>query len=348
MPAPKRMLRYRQQRLLIAAFEQLSLLLDSGLSMRSALQVITAQTHDKVIQQIFQIFAQTINQGLPLHRANAQLPVLMPVAITGYLQLAEQSGQFGSVITHMVEEFHHADRQRKTIITAVRYPVAILSLSVIISTGLLVFVLPQFTALFGINQLPALTRTLLGLSSWLSRHGLELLLVLVLAILLGGLARRYFQRLWQRSLRSLPLFGPLLEQIRQQQLFHRLALLQAAGMSAVAAIQLCGNSSRWLKTRHDCTRLATLIADGNAWSVALKQIGLNQPLTEAYISTGEQTGRIDFMMNKLAQQLADDVRRRSHQLIGMIQPLLMLSLGGIIGVILLAMYLPIFTLGQQF
>jgi len=348
MPARRKPMCYKHQQLLMAAFEQFCLLLESGLPMRNALQVTTAQTTDKLVRQVLIRFSQTVNQGLPLYRAAPELPAKIPVSFTGYLQLAEQSGQFVTVLNHMVDEFNHAHAQRQHIKAAVRYPLAILALSIVISVGLLVFVLPKFTALFGAGQLPLLTQKLLAFSLLLSNYGNMLLTACLLIALGAWLSRRYYRGIWQRSLLYLPVIGTLTEQARQQQMFQRLALLQRSGMAAVAAIKLCAQSSAWLKTRDDCNKLADLVADGNAWSVALDHIGLNHPLITAYISTGEQTGRIDFMMTKLAQQLSNDLRRRSQQLVGMIQPLLMLSLGGIIGVILLAMYLPIFTLGQQF
>lgn len=348
MPAPKRGYSYPQQRQLIDGFDQLATLVDSGLPLRSALHVVATQSRDKIIKQTFERLFITVTEGLPLHQTAHQLPRQLSVSMIGYLQLAEHSGQFVMVLNNMVAEFNVADKQRRDIIAAVRYPIAILLMSIVISIGLLVFVLPNFTALFGVNELPQLTRSLLRFSSLLQQHGSALALSVIVVIVGLLLTRRYLTMQWQQLLFCLPILGRLFRERRKQQLFQRLALLLGSGMTAVNALTLTAEVSPWLRTRYECRLLAKAIANGNSWSLALQAISSDDPLVSAYITTGEQTGRIDSMMQRLARQLHERLQQRFRLLIGLIQPLLMLLLGGIIGTLLLAMYLPIFNLGQQF
>ena len=348
MPVPKRHINSKQRLLLIQGFDQLATLIGCGLSLHNALQVVHAQIQEPTVKRCFYSFISTVNEGLPLVHAAEQLPMKLPMALVGYLRLAEQSGQFSLVIENMVIEFNNAEQQRQQIVTAIRYPAAILLMSIVITAMLLIFVLPKFTALFSVDALPALTRSLLNLSTFLQQHGAMLLLLTGGIALLLAVLRHFFLHRWQQLLLCLPLIGPLLSQARIQQLFQRLALLLSSGMTAIEALQLCGDSSPWQLTKSNCQYLSRAIADGQSWSTALTQIQLQTPLIMAYVSTGEQTGRIDDMLSRLATQLNQQLNQQYRQRIGLIQPLLMLLLGGIIGTLLLAMYLPIFTLGQQF
>lgn len=348
MPVPKTHYRYQQLYGLMMGFEHLAKLLASGLPLLSALQVTIAQSQQPLIQQTFRCFSNNVANGQPLHHPDANLPRCLPGSMIGFLTLAEQSGQFAGVIQHMVTEFKHNHQQRQQLLKAVRYPLAILAITLVIASGLLFFVLPQFTALFGQQQLPGLTRMLLSLRDSMSQYGMLLLAIICSMLCLLIALKRYSPKYWQQLARVMPLFGSLTELARLQQLFQRLSLLLSAGMNATSALTLCADSSAWVRTRQQCKTITTAIASGHSWLPAFQAAGINDALVVAYLTTGEQTGRIDTMMAELAKQLADRLTHQSQQQLGLIQPLLMLVLGGIIGTLLLAMYLPIFNLGQQF
>ncbi|AVJ55144.1 hypothetical protein C5610_01810 [Idiomarina sp. OT37-5b] len=348
MSASERDFTPSQQQQLIAAFEQLALLIDSGLPLRAALFVVHSQLSSATIQQCFATFIATVDDGLPLHKAANHLPRRLPAAMFGYLQLAEQSGQFATVLQHMVQDYQQRQQQRRLLLQAIRYPAAIFAVAIVVTVVLLVWVLPQFTALFQTQQLPMLTQALLQLSALMQQHGLTMLAVSVSTVLLFSAIRRYHPQLWQRLLLRLPIVGPLLRLARTQQLFAQLSLLLRAGMAATAALQLVAASSPWFRTRADCGAIGSAIEQGKSWSIAIAEQRLDNTLINAYLKTGEQTGRIDDMMTRLAAELGRRFAHQCAQRLGLIQPLLMLSLGGIIGTLLLAMYLPIFNIGQQF
>lgn len=173
-------------------------------------------------------------------------------------------------------------------------------------------------------------------------------MAIVTVIVLGlALLRQYSAKGWQALLLRLPIFGKLLELARLQQLFLRLSLSLQVGMPALQAIQQVQRASYWQRCHQQLAHIHHLISEGTCWTDAFTIISHQYPLANAYIVTGEQSGLLDKMLQSLAADLQRQLQARTNAWLNNVEPLLMLVLGGIIGTLLLAMYLPIFTLGQQ-
>ncbi|MGM0525279.1 MAG: type II secretion system F family protein [Pseudomonadota bacterium] len=338
---------YKQQKLLIDALQQLSVLLKSGLSLSAALAIAKSQYRQPQVLGCLTAMHQAIEHGQSMSSGLRQLPLKLPKGLTGYLDLAEQSGRLPEVLDNLSTEFFQSDQQRKQLRKALQYPLIVLFVAIVVSALLLIWVLPQFTALFVNTQLPALTRYLLAASDWLQHYGL-LVLVASTGVITAIIAvKAHLPKLWQRLLLKLPIIGKLLELSRLQQIFLRLSLTLASGMPALSAIEQVKQSSYCYLTQQQLALLQHSIINGEGWCQGFEQLGINHPLIAAYLKTGEQSGLMSDMMKNLANHLEAQLRARSEQLTSLAEPLLMLLLGGIIGLLLLAMYLPIFSMGQH-
>lgn len=337
----------RQQRLLFMAFEQLAVLLRSGLPLSSALEIVQFQYKQRPVNRCLSAMQQAIASGRPMTSGLQQLSLRLPAALIGWLDLAEQSGQLADVLDNLVTEFKHSDSQQRQLRKILQYPLLVLSVAMAVTLMLLIWVLPQFTALFTEQQLPALTRYLLLAGRTLQQYGLVLLAAATVLLAALLLLRRLLPGRWQALLLRVPGLGELVRLARLQQLFLPLSLLLSAGMPAVTALQQVQRSSHWQLTKTQLQTVQQAINSGASWSLAFSQAGLQQPLLLAYLKTGEQSGLMAEMMNNLANDLRQQLQQRSEQWLSLAEPLLMLLLGGIIGTLLVAMYLPIFNLGQH-
>jgi len=338
---------YQQQKLLVDALQQLSVLLRSGLSLSAALSIAKSQYRQPLVLRCLTAMHQSIDRGQSMSSGLRQLPLKLPKGLTGYLDLAEHSGRLPEVLDNLAIEFFQSDQQRKQLRKALRYPLIVLFVAIAVSALLLIWVLPQFTALFADTQLPALTRYLLAGSDWLQHYGLQLLVVSGGAIAVISAIKMRLPKLWQTFLLKLPVVGKLLELSRLQQIFLRLSLTLASGMPALSAIEQVKQSSYCYLTQQQLTILQQSITNGEGWCQGFEHLGINHPLIAAYLKTGEQSGLMSDMMKNLATHLSAQLSARAEQLTSLAEPLLMLLLGGIIGLLLLAMYLPIFNMGQH-
>ncbi|WP_404401479.1 type II secretion system F family protein [Idiomarina seosinensis] len=337
----------RRQRLLFRALQQLAILLRSGLPLNSALGIVQSQYKQGPVTDCLQAMQQAIAEGRTMSSGLRQLRWQLPAALTSWLDLAEQSGQLAKILENLVTEFQYADNQRRQLRKIIQYPLLVLAVSVAVTLILLIWVLPQFASLFTEQQLPALTRSLLSASRRVDEYGIWLVIILVISSFTLAGIRRLAPGLCQKWLLRLPGIGKLVRLARLQQLFLPLSLLLSSGMPAVTALQQVARTSPWQPTKTELNRVQLAINAGESWSAAFAQAGLRQPLLLAYLKTGEQSGLIAEMMHNLATDLAHQLQQASEQWLKLAEPLLMLILGGIIGTLLVAMYLPIFNLGQH-
>lgn len=332
---------------LFLSMRHLALLLNSGLNLSTAVTVLIAQQQRKRVKTLLSHWHDQLQSGISLHQAAQQLNDRWPSSLLGYLAVGEQTGQLPTALNYAVDEFEQAKQQRQLLIKAVRYPAIISLFAIVISIGLLVWVLPQFTTMFGQQQLPWLTQQLLILADGVKKWGYSIVAIVTVIVLGLALLRQYSAKGWQALLLRLPIFGKLLELARLQQLFLRLSLSLQVGMPALQAIQQVQRASYWQRCHQQLAHIHHLISEGTCWTDAFTIISHQYPLANAYIVTGEQSGLLDKMLQSLAADLQRQLQARTNAWLNNVEPLLMLVLGGIIGTLLLAMYLPIFTLGQQ-
>lgn len=153
---------------------------------------------------------------------------------------------------------------------------------------------------------------------------------------------------WQRALSQLPFIGKLLEDIKLQQLFHRLAVALKAGIETRQALNSTAHSLTWLPHRHALRSVQQSVEQGKGWVDSFRSSPLSEPRTLSFLKVAEQNGNVDQAFATLADIRQQRFEQNCERLIGLAEPLLMVVLGGIIGTLLVAMYLPLFSMGQQF
>ena len=329
------------------ALARLEQLLSGGLPLALALDVVAQQIRQPALRAHFQQLHEQVKAGVSLSRAlSAETNRALSTAQAG-IAVAEQTGQLTRVMRSLVLSWQRQRQIQSLIKDATRYPLALLCMGILIVAIFLIWVLPTIQQLFADQSLPSLTQYLVDCVTWVTRHGHNLVMILCIIVVLVMLFYRLQRRRCQALMQRLPIWGTLQRLRMYQSTFEYLALGLRSGMSAVSATRMVAEHSTWLPMQHKLTLIAQALNDGNSWSHAFAHVGLIDPTIQAYLQTAEHVGRIDETVARLSEDFRQRVESYCEQLGIWLNPLLMVILTGIIGFMLLAMYLPIFSLTQQ-
>lgn len=327
-------------------FTRLAALLQAGIPLLSALDILSPRDKQDPLQAIFPVLREEVVSGNGLAAGLQKFPFHFDPVTCYLVEAGEQSGTLG-VLTGKIS-FHKqkmAALHRK-LVQACFYPTLTLVLAGAITLFMLSVVTPKFAALFHEMRLPlpAVTRCVLNLGAFMKKAALPLLL---LACLTGGFLRRQHRGI-PDSLLRIPIAGGLLQKIILARIASTLAVLFEAGIPLPAALgmtaRLAGNS-RYAEATH---KLAQALSQGSQLHEALQQSSCFPALMQEMIRAGEVTGTLGTLLEKVASLYEREVDHGVQLLGQLLEPLIMSILGVLIGGLVIAMYLPIFSLGNAF
>ncbi len=329
------------------ALARLEQLLSGGLPLALALNVVAQQCESVALKHHFEYLQQRVQAGVSLSQAIAQqAPKTLSTAQAG-IAVAEQTGQLTSVMRSLVGSWQRQRHIRAQIKEAIRYPLALLSMGIIIIAIFIIWVLPTIQQLFHDQPLPLLTQYLVNTVTWVTTYAPRLVIIQGGLCLAVGLLYWTHKRRVQALMQHLPIWGKLHQLSVYQSTFEYLALGLRSGMSAVNATRMVARHSRWLPMQRTLDQIACDLNEGIGWSEAFARAQFTDPTIQAYLHTAEQIGRIDNAVERLSEDFQQRIEAYCEHLRTWLNPLLMAMLTGIIGFMLLAMYLPIFSLTQQ-
>ena len=329
---------------------QWSTLLEAGIPVERALAALIEQNEDEASRHLLAAIRGELLAGHPLHRALERFPQTFGSLYCALVAAGEKSGQLDRVMLRLADNLEQSGALRQKLIQALAYPVIVVLVASAVVMALMIYVVPQIVSVFqsGKQALPWLTRALILLSDFL-RSAWPLLLGGALA---GGWA---FRRAWgdnnfrhagQRRLMHLPVVGRLLVALDSARLAQTLAILVGSGVPLLGALQ-AGAAVVWLlPLRQALETAADDVREGVTLTRALGKSGHFPPLLVHMIAGGESSGRLDTMLDKAARQQSDEVSNRLALAMSLLEPLLILAMGGVVLVIVLAILQPIIEINQ--
>lgn len=349
-PGPgRRRLRLGHQALTLLT-RQWATLLDAGLPIEQSLSALMEQSEDPACRPILAGVRSEILAGHPLHQALARFDDSFPPLYQALVQAGEKSGQLSLVMERLADtlEARHALRQK--LIQALIYPLLVVLVATAVIMALMVYVVPQVVGVFqsGHQTLPLLTRALIAVSDFLRLAWPALLLgSLALAWLARrALARPALRRRWHQRLMGLPALGRLLVSVDSARLAQTLAILVGSGVPLLHALE-AGRAVLWLMPLQESLEGAIrLVREGVSLHRALARDKRFPPLLLHMIASGEQTGRLDEMLEKVSRQQQEEVGNRLAVAMSLLEPLLILAMGGFVLLIVLAILQPIIAINQ--
>jgi type IV pilus assembly protein PilC len=335
----------------IAIFSrQLATMLSAGIPMVQAFEIIGVG-HDKpAMQKLVLNIKNEIETGNTLHQSLAKHPLHFDDLFVNLVEAGEHAGALETVLDKIATYKEKTEALKKKIKKALFYPAAVVAVAIIVTVILLLFVIPQFEALFkGFGaDLPAFTQLVINMSRWMQDNGWILLIFL-------GAAAFGFSYFYKRSRKlrqfidklslQIPIIGPILKKAAIARFARTLATMFSAGVPLVEAMKSVAGATGNIIYQDAVMRMRDEIATGLRMQRAMENTGLFPNMVVQMIAVGEESGSLDEMASKVADFYEADVDAAVDGLSSLLEPLIMVILGTIIGGMVVAMYLPIFKLG---
>jgi len=335
----------------IAFIRQLATLLKAGMSLVGSLQLLAEGHPEASWQALLSDLQRRITAGDPFSEALREWPEVFPPLYSALIHIGELTGELDACCLRLAQQQERQQLLQQKVKKALRYPLFILAVALLVSVGMLVFVLPEFVAIYRTFNapLPAFTATVITLSQLLQHQAPLLLLLMTAAIFFCRQQRKKsvaWQQREQRLLLKLPLLSPLYRGSQLSQIYTTLALTQQAGLTLLQSLQAVEKTLNAVIWREGIAALQQHIAAGNPLHQALKPHSLFTPLCYQLIKVGEESGSLDTLLGRLASWHEAQTHQLADTLAAALEPLMMVVIGVIVGALVVAMYLPVFRLGE--
>ena len=327
---------------------QLAGLVGSGLPLERALTALGDEAEDQRQRELIAHLRSEVNAGSPFARALAGAPREFDDVYRAVVAAGEQSGALGPVLERLADDLEERQALRAKLIGATLYPAIVSLIAIVIVVFLVTYVVPQVASVFTSSKraLPFLTVAMRAVSSFLRSWGwLILLLGAAGGALLGWLLRNdAFRERFDAAWLELPLVGRLSRGYNAARFAGTLAMLAGAGVPILKALQAAAETLSNRAMRVDAMDALVQVREGAPLASALAGKKRFPGLLAMFSRLGEQTGRLPLMLERAAKQLGAEVQRRALQLATILEPLLIVAMGGVVMLIVLAVLLPIIQL----
>ena len=330
--------------------QQLASLLGAGLPLVQCLEALQDQTEDPVFRVIIRDVRIEISQGSAFSHAVKMYPKAFNSLFISMVEAGEASGALAEILSKVAIYFESSVKLMKKVKSAMTYPIAVIGLAIALVNVLLIFVIPVFAAMFADfgAKLPAPTQMLIDLSDFLKHNILWLIIGAVGVYWLVGkfLATPRGRRLKDELIVKAPIFGNLVHKIALSRFCRTYATLIRSGVPILRTLEIVAAASNKVQIEDACAEIAKHVSQGGQVSEVLGTNPFFPPMMRHMVKAGEATGNVDGMMNKIADFYDTESEATVASLTSLIEPLLIVFLGVVVGGIVMAMFLPIFQLGS--
>jgi len=330
--------------------EQMAILLETGTPVAPSLMALERQVTSRHWQVLVSRLRQQVEEGGSLASAVASYPKVFDPIYSSMISAGEASGTLPVILNRLAQLSRQSDRIRHKVVSAMIYPALLTGIATTVVVVLLFFVLPRFADIFTEMdvKLPASTKTLLAISEFVRQHALLLPVsfgVAVLALVLG-LRSRGGQRFIQRNVLKLPIFGPLIKSVINARIFRLIGLLSESSVPLLESIKLTKSSTRNYLYNYMITQMHDSVLDGQSMHEIMLQSSLVPSSIAQMVHTGEENAQIGRVMTLLANHLDDHNDTSISTLTNIMEPIILVFMGLIIGTVAISLVLPMFDLSQ--
>jgi type IV pilus assembly protein PilC len=331
---------------------QLSVLIDAELPLIQSLNILAEQTKNKYFKTVIQDIRADVEAGSTLNQAKRKFPNVFDDLYCNLVASGEQSGSLDIMLRRLAEYLEKIVRLRAQVRQAMIYPSAVLSFAIIVCIFMLWKVIPVFAGIFlelG-AELPFLTSMVLSLSIFIQKY--------ILFIAIGLVALVFGIRYWRRTVPGrritdkfmlrMPLFGKLLEKVGLSRVTRTLSTLLSGGVPMLESMKITSSTSGNVIVEDFIMQARSMVAEGTSLRDALKEKGRFPFMMIQMVGVGEATGTLDEMLSKLADFYDEEVEYSVANLLSILEPILLIFVGLIVGSLVVSMYLPIFDLMNKF
>ena len=327
---------------------QFATMINSGLSLLRALSILADQTTNKELARVLGDVRAEVESGSSLSAGLGKHPKVFPPLMVNMVKAGEVGGFLDSVLLQLATNYEAEVKLRGKVKAAMTYPTVVFCIAMLSVTGMLLFIVPVFAKLFKSlgGTLPAPTRFLVFLSS-----SLKLLLPFLIICLVGGFIG-YGKVKHQERVRSvidpmklkMPVFGQLFQKIALSRFTRNLGTMMHSGVPILQSLEIVADTTGNIVLTRAVRDVQDSVRQGEALAAPLKNHPVFPPMVVQMMSVGEDTGALDTMLHKISEFYDQEVEATTEALTALIEPLMIAFLGGIIGSMIVALYMPIFKI----
>lgn len=335
---------------LVVFTRQFATMIDAGLPLVQGLDVLGRQSENPAMRTILLDIKEQVQAGGTLADGMKRHPLLFDDLFTNMIEAGEAGGVLDVILERMADYLEKSAKLRRQIKTAMIYPGVVVSAAVLVTSILLIFVIPTFADLFnGFGAaLPAPTRFVIAMSNFMVANWYVIFGTLFFGI---WLVRRFMRtdrgkEVMHPLFLKLPIFGDLIRKVSVARFSRTLSTMMSSGVPILDALTICGRTSGNRVVEDEILRVRNSISEGKSIAEPLQNSVIFPGMVVSMIGVGEATGALDAMLGKIADFYEDEVDNAVQGMKQLIEPIMILILGTLIGGLVIAMYLPIFKLGS--
>ncbi len=327
---------------------QLSVLIDAELPLIQSLNILAEQTKNKYFKTVILNIRSDVEAGSTLNQAKRKYPKVFDNLYCNLVASGEQSGSLDIMLRRLAEFLEKIVKLRSQVRQAMIYPSTIVTFAVVVVIFMLWKIIPVFANIYSElgAQLPALTAFVLALSRFIQNY-IVLVFLGIVAIIVGIRMFRKTEngrKITDNFLLRMPLFGTILEKVGFSRVTRTLSTLLSGGVPMLESMKITSHTSGNVIIENSIMRARSMVAEGTSLTDSLKSTGRFPFMLVQMVGVGEATGTLDEMLAKLADFYDEEVDASVSALLSVLEPILLIFVGGLVGMIIVSMYLPIFVL----
>ncbi len=336
----------------IAVFSrQLSTMLIAGIPMVQSFEIVASGVDKPSVRNLILAIKADVESGTSLHEALAKQPLYFDDLFVNLVRAGEQAGALDTLLDKIATYKEKSEATKKKVKKALFYPAAVLSVAAIVTSVLMIFVIPEFQKLFkgfGAN-LPAFTMVVINISNAVRHYGIFIAIGIGAAVAVFLYFKKRSRRLREildRLTLKVPIIGPILTKAAIARFSRTLSTMFAAGVPLVEALESVAGATGNIVYENAVLRMRDEVATGQRLQRAMQTQAIFPNMVVQMIAVGEESGSLDSMAAKVATFYEAEVDNAVDSMSALLEPLIMVILGIIVGSLVVAMYLPIFQLGN--
>ena len=328
---------------------QFATMIQAGLSVVTALVILEEQTDDRTLAEVTRQVRTDVEQGALLSEALARHPKVFSRLYVAMVEAGEAGGILDIVLDRVALQIEKEAAIKRRVKGAMIYPSLVFTFAVCTLIGMLLFLVPTFTQLFAQlhGQLPFLTRVVVGVSD-LMRHQWFIVFPILIGLPFAFLRWKQTEAgrdVWDRTKLRIPLrIGDTVLKITMARFTRTLSSLVAAGVDIIKALEITGQAAGNAVVSDALSEVRIRVQEGVPIAQPLAENPIFPPMISQMVKVGEETGELDRMLEKVADFYEEEVDVAIQSLTSIIEPVMIIGVGSVVGVIILSMYLPIFKL----
>lgn len=330
---------------------ELYTLLDAGVDIRTALELIRNEQKKKKIKAVFDQVIQQVVKGASISEALQKSKQFSSYEYFS-VRIGEETGKLIIVLKELAEYYQKKIRQKRQIMGAITYPVVVLVVAIGAVGFMITYVVPMFSDVFKRfgSDLPAVTKGVIVVSGIFNKYFSSLMFLLISAVIIGYNQRKkpWFRKYFSALILKMPVVGPIVQKIYLSQLSNTMALLVGSRIPIVQAIQLTRQMITFYPVENSLQSVEEKIIGGASLYKSMSEHPVYPAKMISMIKVGEEVNQLELFFTRISEQFNNEVEHQTTMLSKFLEPLIIIVLGLVVGVILIAMYLPLFKLGQGF